>query len=586
MAFIIPQTTQTMIQKYRNTTLFIVLGLLSVTNLLVMHYSVYQYAEVPFDITSYFDNVTGILFDIIIVFSFFMIVFRRVINKSLLFCYFTTFIWALANILYSRFFFQYISLSSMGQVGNLINPSMVRCMIEGFYLTDLLFIISLIISIWTYHHTKPERIGGKKLAKIIIAILCIICSISCLATIIHSIPDPMTRSLGYVRHHLVSHHFNLYRNSANPNWTYFHRGSFRTLLQPQIRSLLFTHELTSEQMAIIEKEINNQNNRVTRHNQVNPENVIIIIVESYLSITSDLTVDGKEITPNLNRLKHSDNVYYNGHMKSNITIGESGDGQFICMTGLLPLRSEITVGRAKNVTLPGLPQILAHHMHLNTRMLIPTSPSMWEQERMCNQYGISKLYSSNDFNKGKGDLNDDQLFKNLQSIDRQSKEPFFSIVLTMSMHQPYTNQIDPSFNISDPKLSIEYINYLNACHYTDHHIGSYLNFLKDCGLFEKSLIVITSDHAPNPNSLPTAIISKEIPLYIINANIKNDAYTGPCQQIDIYTTILDILVKDKIFWRGLGNTLLSQKRRDITTTQWDISEWILQSDYFKNRINK
>ena len=66
-------------------------------------------------------------------------------------------------------------------------------------------------------------------------------------------------------------------------------------------------------------------------------NLIFIIVESYLSQTSDLKVDGKEITPFLNRLKRDSTVYYNGQMQPNINIGESSDGQFIDMTGVLPL---------------------------------------------------------------------------------------------------------------------------------------------------------------------------------------------------------------------------------------------------------
>ena len=52
----------------------------------------------------------------------------------------------------------------------------------------------------------------------------------------------------------------------------------------------------------------------------NYQNIIFIIVESYMAFTSDMIVDGKEITPNLNALKHDSTVYYNGHVQPNITI--------------------------------------------------------------------------------------------------------------------------------------------------------------------------------------------------------------------------------------------------------------------------
>lgn len=396
---------------------------------------------------------------------------------------------------------------------------------------------------------------------------------------------PSTKSLGYIKHHLYSHHFDLYRNSANPNWTYFQRGFLRTMLQPQIHALLSKNMLTPKQIELINREIHVQNSKITKCKVPNIENIIFIIIESYLSMTSDMIVDGKEITPNLNALKRDSTVYYNGKMKSNITIGESGDGQFICMTGLLPLRSEITIGKAKEIVLPGLPSILAKKMNLETKMLIPTTPSMWEQEKMCKQYGISKLYSSNDFNTGKGDLNDEQIFQALQSIDKHSTKPFFSIVLTMSMHQPYDHNLDMTFKLSSTDYSKEFLHYLNACHYTDHQIGKYLQHLKNYGIYDNSLIIITSDHHPNPNSLQMKDLNHDIPLYILNSGLSNNLYSGDCQQIDIYTTILDILIKDHLFWRGLGNTLLSSSRRTpLTQAKWDLSEWIIQNNYFKTRF--
>ena len=80
------------------------------------------------------------------------------------------------------------------------------------------------------------------------------------------------------------------------------------------------------------------------------------MLESFLSAPIGLTVDGKEITPFLNSLKEDSTVYYNAHVTPNITMGESGDGQFIFMTGLLPLRDKLTVGEAiLKVPFHGLP---------------------------------------------------------------------------------------------------------------------------------------------------------------------------------------------------------------------------------------
>lgn len=575
-----------MTKRSKAIMLYTILALIPVINLIVMHYTIGFYAEVLFDTTSYVDNISSIVFDITILGCTFLFLFRGNIRLSLLLCNITTALWSFSNILYSRFFFQYISISSIGQAGNLFNISMLKCIIDGFQWNDLFFIASILLSIFIYYHIKLKYIGVKEILITFFAGILVVFTLIVSSTSLFSLNNPSMISLGYIRHHLYTHHFDLYRNSANPNWTYFQRGSFRTLLQPLLYNLLTSKDLKQDQINIIKKEIKNQGKRVTIHDNVDVKNVIFIIVESYLSTVSDFVVAGQEITPNLNALKKDSTIYYNGNVKSNITIGESGDGQFICMTGLLPLRSEITVGRAKDVSLPGLPKILSKKMNLHTRMLIPTTPSMWEQEKMCVQYGISRLYSSKDVNSGRKDLDDQEIFDFLIVLDKKEPRPFFSLVLTMSMHQPYTEQIDPSFNIKDPNISKSFSNYLNACHYTDKQIGRYLQSLKDLGLYNESLIIITADHHPNPNSLQIENLSNDIPLYIINGNINRHEWTDKCNQLDIYTTILDLLIKDSLEWRGLGHSLLSpQYEESVSPSTWDISEWILQGNYFKNHSN-
>ena len=87
-------------------------------------------------------------------------------------------------------------------------------------------------------------------------------------------------------------------------------------------------KLTKEQKQEIEQFYSDYSLRVTgRTASDSIKNVIFILVESYLSVTSDLVIEGKEITPNLNKLKHDSTVYFNGHMRPNVSIGESADGQ-------------------------------------------------------------------------------------------------------------------------------------------------------------------------------------------------------------------------------------------------------------------
>ena len=297
-----------------------------------------------------------------------------------------------------------------------------------------------------------------------------------------------------------------------------------------------------------------------------------------MSFVSNLRINGKEVTPFLNSLQQDSSVYYNRYMQENVTIGESSDGQFIYLTGLLPLRSTITISQARNISLPGLPKLLKKQ----SRMIIPTAASVWRQEEMCRQYGFDNLYTNTDYEKRHGsDLNDEQVFQLAQRLDYSNNKNFFSFIITMSMHQPYIEQIDSTFIIPvSSAIPEDLASYLSACHYTDYQIKKYFEHLKATGIYDKSLIIIAADHAVHCSDFGG--VSKDLPFYIINAKglIKDNLETQKCNQIDVYPTLLDLLgIKCK--WYGMGNTLLLKKHeRSISDKCWDISELIIRSNYF------
>lgn len=202
---------------------------------------------------------------------------------------------------------------------------------------------------------------------------------------------------------------------------------------------------------------------------------------------------------------------------------------------------------------------------------------------MCGKYGIKNLYTSTDYcGEHNSVLNDEQIIKFAIQKDNESQNPFFSIILTMSMHQPYIKQIDSTFLIKNNDMPKDLACYLNACHYTDTQLMKYFDHLKTTGLLERSLIIITSDHAVHNTDFGG--VSKNIPLYIVNIphDIQAQMWKGECNQLDVFTTLLDLL-GCKSNWYGLGYSLLSPNYQSIIEeSKWDISEWIISGDYFSN----
>ena len=113
-------------------------------------------------------------------------------------------------------------------------------------------------------------------------------------------------------------------------------------------------------------------------------------------------------------------------------------------------------------------------------------------------------------------------------------------------------------------------------------IGKYFEELKAKGLYDNSLIVIVSDHDARPRYLDMeGKVSDDIPIYIINGGFNpSEAWNGECNQLDVYTTILDIMGIDSK-WRGLGHTLLNKNyQNSVTTETQELSDLIIYSNYF------
>lgn len=551
-------------------------------NLLYMHNYIIQTcnATTLLDWTSWIDNICRVCFDVWVIFSLCMYVIKRRVKICILLTFFVTLLWAFSNVIYSRFFSHYLSLTSILEADAMTDPLVFKSVLVCWEWSDIFFALMILLFIVFYNHFN-YNISYKQHIKGSLALFSLLFFINVSSHILLCSLNPSLRYLNYIERRVSMRLFGQNHLLALPNYAIFHNGSIKSLVIEFYYSLNNNIKLSDDQSATITKELIKTRQTLKREKGVNVDNVIIILVESYMSFVTDMIVDGREVTPFLNSLKSDSAVYYNGRVHSNITMGESADGQYILMTGILPLRSMITVSKADKKPLPSLAKSLQLIGIKDSRMILPTPSSLWRQDDMCRQYGFSFLFDCNDYHGKHGQtLTDSQVFDLASEKDSlMAKHRFFSIVLTATMHQPYNKIVDNSFLIKDNSLTSEMKSYLNACHYTDKCIGNYLESLKRRGLYSKSLIVITADHHVHNANLGENVTT-DIPLFIINGNIDNEAYRGACNQVDIYTTLIDVLGIKKV-WSGLGSSLLNTcYENSVTPLKWDISELLLLSDYF------
>ena len=567
-----------------NRKLFIC-SVLPILNLLYMHYFFYINGCMEWTwLYSYFINLCSVVFDVFSLFILFLIVSRGKLKTAMALTQTTTVLWSFVNVMYSRFFYQYLSLSTVTEIQGLQDVFVLNSIISSFRWYDLYYVFSFVCFVVLYNKIESYSISIRETCNLlVIPIFSLLFSFFAYSAY-HFIHPQYRNNWELFVFRYKELLFDSVRGGT-PNLAHFQTGCIRVAIF-EIYDMLKTTELSIEQRKEIIDSYKDQAYRNTHHSR-NPKtnNVIFIILESFLSSPVDLIVDGKEITPFLNELKKDSDVYYNGNMLSDIGCGESGDGQFIYMNGILPLRHKVTVGQIKSNTLPALPNILKNEMGIkHAEIIFPTMPNLWQQADMNIVYGFTDAFSKSDIVNHHYQNNDEGIFTFALNKLNASKEPFFSLLLSVSTHSPYDKFLGDKI-VETQKYPEEYCNYLNTCHYLDKQLNKYFNSLKHLGLYDRSLIIIAADHPAHLNWLKMdGKLSQHIPLFIINGdfNIK-EAWKGEFHQLDVYTTILDILAVDKS-WKGLGHTLLSPNyHNSVDNEAYRISELIIEGDYFAQR---
>jgi len=557
-----------------------------------MHYCVGELSN--FSAFWIYKTIVHVVFDITVSYLFFSLItlFRyKRLALSLLWTFWV--ITDLTNIVYSRYFNQYFDLNSIQEISNL-KEGWTEYIATSYRISDVFIILTSILfwSIILKIDTKGQSMM-KDFKVVIIVLICTMIPHAIASDIIDisrkrfptSISEYWSKTQGlkfYYAYSIEQKHntcaFGLLRTEF---YFYFTNTSNK-------RTLSDDEEQTID--AYIRDKADAKEDLISNYAPIENKNIIFIIVESYLSAVSDLSVDGIEITPVLNKLRHDENTYYNGNIVSNIACGESSDAQICLFTGLLPLCNGITVNNLLDSKPNGFPALLRDSLGYETYMTIPTQTNFWHQDEINRIYGFNHLTTSLKPNS-KFLGNDETLFLQAFKEEQDMKTPFFHVILTATMHSPYyelKSEITAPINgihTWPENYSLEYKNYLLACHYTDTQIGAFIDSLKANQQFSNSTIIITGDHQAHSNFLKMEshqINEEKIPIYIINGNIPSEVTTTTINQIDLFPTFLDIFgIKSK--WRGIGNSILrssyDSQNAIITEKDQNISNLIILGNY-------
>jgi arylsulfatase A-like enzyme len=110
----------------------------------------------------------------------------------------------------------------------------------------------------------------------------------------------------------------------------------------------------------------------------------------------------------------------------------------------------------------------------------------------------------------------------------------------------------PDFADTDANVRLLRAIYFGLATEVDHHVGRILNWLKDSGQFEETLIVLTSDHGDmlGDHGLWGKMTYQDaafhVPLVVkAPGNVCQPAVTAPTESVDVTPTILDLIGADR-----------------------------------------
>lgn len=311
-------------------------------------------------------------------------------------------------------------------------------------------------------------------------------------------------------------------------------------------------------------------------------NLLIVFAESLESWVLEKEVDGKEITPCLNRLLKEKSTLYAPNVLTQVKGGRSIDAQLMICSGLLPLMSGTYSSLYYDNTFYTLQKAMRGLKHSRSYLLTIDKVSTWNQGAVARSFGTDTIISYHDFKMTEAfgthkRIGDASFFQQCrEKIERgevwKPGESVYMQFVTYSGHAPFKlpdHLRTITFPASIPEKAAD---YMTTAHYTDKAIGDFVAYLKTLPQYKETIVVIVGDHeglasyrqelVGNPACRGLVSDKQLTPFIVLNSPVgmRYDKFLG---QIDIYPTLLDLMQLDAYRWHGLGQSILDPRKQGV-----------------------
>lgn len=311
-------------------------------------------------------------------------------------------------------------------------------------------------------------------------------------------------------------------------------------------------------------------------------NVIYLHLESMQTFLIDYELHGQQVTPFLNSLVKNENTLFFDNFYHQTAQGKTSDAEFMLENSLYGLpQGSAFITKGQN-TYQAAPSILKDYGYTSA-VFHGNGGTFWNRNVVYNQFGYDKFFDASSYdttdpkNMAEYGLLDKPFFEQSKSLLETLPQPFYTKFITVAHHFPY--KMDQELVTIDKATtgdeSVD--NYFQTARYADEAIEEFFTYLKETGLFENTMVVMYGDHygiSDNHNKAMAQIIGEEV-TPVVNADLQrvplliyvpgmeggvNHTYGG---QIDLLPTVLHLLGVETQNNIHFGTDLLSAEHNEV-----------------------
>ncbi|MBY6180807.1 polyglycerol-phosphate lipoteichoic acid synthase LtaS [Staphylococcus warneri] len=474
-----------------------------------------------------------------------------------------------ANVVYFRFFSDFLTFSTLNQAGNV--ESMGGALGASFKWYDFVYFIDTIIYLFILIFKRQwlsTKAFSKKFVPVVMAVSVALFFLN-LAFAETDRPELLTRTFDhkYLVKYLGPFNFTVY-------------DGVKTIENNQQKALASEDDLT--------KVLNYTKQKRTEPNPeyygaAKKKNIIKIHLESFQTFLINKKVNGKEVTPFLNKLSSGKEDYtYFPNFFHQTGQGKTSDAELTMDNSIYGLPQGSAYSLKGDNTYQSLPAILDQKQGYTSNVMHGDYKTFWNRDQIYKHFGIDSFYDAtyydmSDENVENLGLKDKIFFKDSANYQAKMKKPFYSHLITLTNHYPFTLD-EKDASIDKPNTGDSTVDgYIQTAHYLDQALEEYVTDLKKKNLYDDSVIMIYGDHygiSENHNNAMEKLLGEKItPAKFTDLNrtgfwIKvpgksggiNKEYAG---QMDVMPTILHLVGIDTKNYIMFGTDLFSKQHNDV-----------------------